>query len=94
MARRHELTDAPGELIQDFFPSQRRGGRWADHRSVFNGILWRLRIDAPWRDLPDRYGPWQTVYHRFNAMRKSGLLDRILEHLQARLNADGLIDAA
>jgi transposase len=92
VARRHELTDAPWELIADFFPVQGRGGRWTDHRTVFNGILWRLRTGAPWRDLPERYGPWQTVYHRSNAMRQSGLLDRILEQLQARLNAAGRID--
>jgi transposase len=92
MARRHELTDAQWDLIRDLFPAQGRGGKWADHRTAFNGALWRLRTGAPWRDLPERYGPWQTVYHRYNALRKSGLLDRILERLQARLNAEGLID--
>ena len=55
--------------------------------------MWRLRTGAPWRDLPERYGPWQTVYHRFNAMRRGGLLDKLLGRLQARLNAAGLIDA-
>ena len=47
---------------------------------------------GPRRDLPERYGPWQMVYHRFNAMRRDGLLGRMLERLQARLNAEGLID--
>lgn len=92
MARRHELTDAQWDLIKGFFPEQGRGGKWADHRKLFNGVLWRLRTGAPWRDLPERYGPWQTVYHRYNALRRTGTLDRILEHLQARLNAEGLID--
>jgi len=91
--RRHELTGAQWDLIKDFSPRQGRGGQWADHRTTFNGILWRLRTGAPWRDLPERYGPWQTIYHRFNALRRTGLLDRILERLQARLNTDGLIDA-
>ena len=93
MPKRHELTDEQWLLIADLFPAQERGGRWADHRTMINGIMWRLRAGAPWRDLPERYGPWQTVYHRFNAMRKSGLVDRLLERLQARLNAEGLIDA-
>ena len=93
MARRHELTDAQWDLIKDLFPEQGRGGRWADHRTLFNGILWRLRTGAPWRDLPERYGPWQTVYHRFRSMRRRGTIDRILERLQARLNAEGLIDS-
>ena len=55
-------------------------------------MFWRLNTGAPWRDLPERYGKWQTVYHRFNALRKSGLLDRILERLQQRLDAAGLIE--
>ena len=47
-------------------PSTRskRGGRWRDHRQVLNGILFRVRTGLPWRDLPERYGPWQTVYKR------------------------------
>jgi transposase len=59
---------------------------------MLNGMLWRLNTGAPWRDLPERFGPWQTVYHRFNALRKSGLIDRIIERLQLRLNEAGLID--
>jgi transposase len=43
----------------------RRGVRWRDHRQVLTGILFRARTGIPWRDLPERYGPWQTVYKRF-----------------------------
>ena len=59
---------------------------------MLNGIFWRLNTGAPWRDLPERYGPWQTVYDRFWRMRRSGLLDRLIERLQLRLNEAGLID--
>src|SRR5947209_13488750 len=59
---------------------------------MLNGIFWRLNTGAPWRDLPERYGPWQTVYDRFRKLRRSGLLDRIIERLQLRLNEAGLID--
>ena len=59
---------------------------------MLNAIFWRLNTGAPWRDLPERYGPWQTVYHRFNRLRHSGLLDRILARLQLRLDQAGLID--
>ena len=93
MPKRHELTDQQWQLIADLFPAQQRGGKWADHRTMINGVLWRLRTGAPWRDLPERYGPWQTVYHRFSQMRRTGLILRMLERLQARLNAEGLIDA-
>jgi transposase len=90
MARRHELAGAHWELIRDQLPPQVRGGKWADHRNAFDGVLWRLRTEAPCRDLTERYGPWQTAYHRYNAMRRSSLLERILGRLQARLNAEGV----
>jgi transposase len=92
--RRHELSDAEWSLLSEFFPPRprRRGGRWSDDRTVLNGIFWRLNTGAPWRDLPDRYGPWQTVYHRFSTMRRSGLIDRVVGRLQLRLNEAGLID--
>ena len=49
-------------LLPDQTP--RRGGRWADHRSVLNGVFWRTRTGSPWRDLPAEYGHWKTVYNR------------------------------
>ena len=92
--KRHELSDQQWELLTPFFPPRPRkqGGQWKDHRLMLDGILWRLNTGAPWRDLPDRFGPWQTVYDRFTKLRKGGLLDRIIERLQLRLNEAGLID--
>jgi transposase len=55
-------------------------------------MLEGLRSGAPWRDLPERYGAWQTVYDRFTRYRKDGTLDRILQALQRCLNAGGLLD--
>ena len=52
----------------------------------------RVCSGASWRDLPDRYGPWQTAYHRFNSWSKDTTLDRILEKLQVKLNEEGLVD--
>lgn len=89
--RRYELSDAEWELIEDLFP-KRRGRPWRDHRSVINGIFWVLCSGAAWRDLPERYGPWQTVYSRFRRWQKEGLFDRILQRLQIMLNDKGLID--
>src|SRR3954470_18036363 len=93
--KRHELSDSQWELLSPFFPPRprRRGGQWKDNRTILDGVFWRLNTGAPWRDLPERYGKWQTVYHRFNALRKSGLLDRILERLRQRLDAAGMIEA-
>lgn len=93
MTRRHELSDPEWAEIADFFPANgKRGGQFGDHRTLVNGVFWRLRTGAPWRDVPERYGPWQTVYDRFSKMRKSGLLDRVIERLQFRLNEAGLLD--
>ena len=56
--RRHELADEEWALIEDLFPaSGGKGGQWRDHRMVMNGLFWRLRTGAPWRDIPERYGP-------------------------------------
>jgi transposase len=92
--KRHELTDDQWDLLAPSFPPRRPkpGGPWKDDRLMLNGILWRLNTGAPWRDLPDRFGPWQTVYDRFAKLRRSGRLDQIIEGLQLRLNQAGLID--
>ena len=59
------MTDAAWERIDPLLPQvDGRGRPWRDHRQVVNGVLWRLRTGAPWRDLPERYGPWQTVYEQ------------------------------
>src|SRR2546421_6516744 len=63
---RGDTSDAQWRLIEPLLPKQKRGGRWNDHRLMFDGILWVLRTGAPWRDLPERYGAWGSVYHRFN----------------------------
>ncbi len=51
-----------------------------------------MRTGAPWRDVPERFGPWQTVYHYFNEWRKQGVYDRIIEALQILLDANDQID--
>lgn len=89
---RYELSDGQWELLKGLFPRQGRGGRWLDHRTVLNGMLWILRSGAPWRDLPARYGKWQSVHHRFSRWRRDGTFDRVLKALQIRLDQDGLID--
>ena len=93
--RRHELTDEQWDLIEPILPAQRHGGRGrppSDQRKMLNSMMWILRTGAPWRDLPERLGPWQTAYHYFNRWREDGIFDRILETLQVRLDANGSID--
>ena len=92
--RRYELTDDQWEVIADLFPDQTMGRPRRSDRTVLNGILWILCSGAAWRDLPERYGPWKTVYHRFRQWEASGLFDRILERLHVELDERGLIDYA
>lgn len=90
--RRYELTDEAWERIEPLLPGQGRGGKWADHRTVLNGMFWVLNSGAQWRDMPERYGKWETVYGRFRRWVREGLFDRILERLHIALDEDGRID--
>jgi len=91
MIRRHELTDDQWAVLAPRLPPQRAAtGRPAkNHRTVLNGILWRLKPGVPWRDLPERYGPWQTVSTRFRRWQQAGVWARILANLQADAAARG-----
>lgn len=96
MRRRHELTDEQWERLRALLPPQRAAtGRPAhDHRTIVNGVLWRLATGVPWRDLPERYGPWQTVYARFRRWQQAGVWERALTTLQAEADAAGEVDWA
>lgn len=93
MPRRHELTDEQFERLKPLLPPNgQRGGQWVDHRMVLNGMLWRLCTGAQWRDVPERYGPWQTVYDRFNRWSRDGTLIAIAQALLVELDEAGQID--
>lgn len=90
MVGRGELTDQAWEQIKPWLPGNgRRGGQWGEHRQVINGILWKLRTGAPWRDLPERYGPWKTCYDRLVRWRRDGTWDRLLAQAQTKSDAVG-----
>jgi len=76
---RYDLTDFEWSVIEPALPSGRRGRKPRDNRRVLNGIFWVLRTGAPWRDLPERYGPYTTAYNRFNRWRKAGIWDRLMD---------------
>lgn len=67
---RFDLTDFEWDLIHPLLPDKPRGVARVDDRRVVNGIFWVLRTGSPWRDLPERYGPYTTVYNRFNRWAK------------------------
>ncbi len=94
MVHRHEVTDDQWKLVEPLLaaPRARTGRPRRFARDMLNGVLWILRTGAPWRDLPERFGPWETVYGYFKTWRSRGTFDRILEALQIRLDRDGRID--
>ena len=94
MRRRHELTDAEWARLAPLLPARKGGKRRKDDRLVINGILWKLATGAPWRDVPERYGPWQSVYTRFRRWRRAGVWDRMLGAVQQQADAAGQIDWA
>jgi transposase len=91
---RHALTDEQWLLVDSLIPhsTARTGRPPSDRRLMLDGIFWTLSTGAPWRDLPERFGPWQTVYHHFAKWRKSGVIAAMLESLQVKLDKAGLLD--
>lgn len=85
MVGRGEPTDKAWAVIEPLLPPMSTGcGRWRDHRQVINGILWKLRTGAPWRDLPERYGPWKTCHERLRRWTADETWDKILAKAQVR----------
>lgn len=82
--KRYEASDEEWELIKDALPPERTGkpGRPSgDNRTALNGILWLARSGAPWRDLPERYGSWSTLYDKFVRWSDAGIMEKIFEML-------------
>jgi transposase len=83
-------------LIEPLFETSRRadgrGRPWRDPRDVLNGVLWVLRTGAPWKDLPDRYPPYQTCHRRFQQWQRTGVLRDLLECLAEDLRTRGKLD--
>ena len=80
---RYELSDCECGVIKPMLPNKPRGIPRVDDRRVLNGIFWVLRSGAPWRDLPEIYGPCTTCYNQFVRWRRAGVWDQIMEALAA-----------
>jgi len=78
---RYELTDDEWTAIRPMLPNKPRGVPRVNDRRVLNGIFWILRSGAPWRDLPDDFGPYTTCYNRFVRRRRAGVWRRIMDAL-------------
>ncbi len=76
---RYDLTDFEWSAIEPVLPMDRRGPKPQNNRQIMNGMFYVLRTGSPWRDLPERYGPYTTVYNRFNRWRKAGIWDKLMD---------------
>ena len=81
--RRHEIGNSEWERIKDTLPPENTGeGRPSKpNREMLNGMLWKAKTGSPWRDLPERFGPWETVYSRFRLWSKNGVFQKLFESL-------------
>jgi transposase len=84
---RYELADYEWVAIKPMLPNKPRGVPRVNDRRVLNGIFWVLRSGAPWRDLPDHFGPYTTCYNRFVRWRRAGVWGRIIDALAAAHDA-------
>lgn len=92
---RYELRESEWEVIKEMLPKEasgRRGRPRKDNRTMINAMMWMARSGAPWRDLPERYGAWESVYSRFKKWRDDGILDNVFRLLavEADLQAQSL----
>lgn len=92
--RQHELTNLERELLAPLIPWASTSRTRAEDRRVINGMVYKIRTGISWRDLPERYGPWKTVYTRFRryALDGEGVFTRAQQQIQARADAAGDID--
>ena len=93
VTRRFDLTDVQWAALQPLLPVPKRPGRpsaW-NRRQLIDGIRWRIRVGAPWRDVPTCYGSWSAVYALFRRWQRNGTWKQILTALQALADAAGRI---
>ena len=93
VAGRADLTDEQWAVLEPLLPRGKKPGRPRTYplRQLIDGIRWRVRTGVPWRDVPDRYGPWQSVYQLFRRWQRDGTWRKIVTAVQARADAAGLI---
>lgn len=91
--KRHEISNKEWKRIKDMLPPERTGkkGRPAkNNRSMLNGMLWIARTGAQWREMPECYGPWQSVYARFRKWQEMGIWEKIFHMLSSDADMENL----
>jgi transposase len=77
------IDDAMWERLQRLLPKP-KGRHGGDDRMFLEAVCWVVRTGSPWRDMPPEFGPWKTVYNRYNRWAKLGYLDAVLGVLKKR----------
>lgn len=89
---RHALTDAQWKRLQEVLPRQKAGpAAMRGDRLFIDAVLYRAKTGLPWRDLPERFGPWKTVYNRFANWSRKGHWERIFRLLRYEVDEQGCI---
>lgn len=90
--RRYEVTNEQWKRIENLLPQPQTGkGRPAkDNRTMLNGMMWIARSGAQWRELPEKYGPWQTVYSKYRKWNDEGVLERVFRALSEDCDMENL----
>ena len=89
---RRQLTDRQWKLIEPYLPIGDYGPYPERLRDQFEGVIWRFRTGAQWREMPGEFGPWPTVYGRFRVWRNAGVFTVLLEGLIAEAARQGRAD--
>ncbi|MFB8106761.1 IS5 family transposase [Streptomyces sp. NPDC056007] len=90
--RRRELSGVEWEFVRPLLPRPERGWKRLDDRTVLNGIVWKFRTGAAWRDVPERYGSWAALHTRFRRWARDGTFQRMFQEAQARADAANEVD--
>ncbi len=87
------LSDELWAVIGPLFPAVKGRGRPpVGRRTVVEATIWRFRTGAPWRDLPERFGNWNTIYRNFDRWAKAGVWANLLDHVQGVAKERGDVD--
>jgi len=95
---RGDLTEVEWRILRVLLPVERKPGKRGrgrppeDNRNIINGILWRLRTGAPWRDVPEKYGKWNSIYRRFRRWSTCGVWESVATALAETMAESGHYD--
>ena len=91
---RHALTDEQWKRLEPVLPKRRTGPK-AQDREFIDAVLYRAKTGVAWRDLPERFGPWKSIYNRFSNWARRGLWDEIFKALRIEVDDTGsIVDAS